>query len=73
MPLYPEVVRAPTPFLSIVFIFGLVVESIKELWGASIIFFIFEPLYRAIHPRAIKLDDDMLIQKLGNVICYMVF
>jgi len=28
--------RAPTPFLSVVFTFGLVVESIKELRGASL-------------------------------------
>jgi hypothetical protein len=28
--------RAPTPFSSIVFTFGLIVESIKELGGASL-------------------------------------
>jgi len=40
MPLYPEVLwakeRAPTPFPSIVFTFGLTIESIKELKGASL-------------------------------------
>jgi hypothetical protein len=38
MPLYPKVLRArertPTPFSSVVFTFGLAIESIKELWGA---------------------------------------
>jgi hypothetical protein len=29
--------RAPTPFPSVVFTFGLIVESIKELGGASYI------------------------------------
>jgi hypothetical protein len=39
MPLYPEVLqvkeRAPTLSLFVVFIFGLIIESIKELGGAS--------------------------------------
>jgi hypothetical protein len=39
MPLHPEVLQArecaPTPSLFVVFIFGLIVESIKELRGAS--------------------------------------
>jgi hypothetical protein len=40
MPLHPEVLQAkehaPTPSPSVVFTFGLGVESIKELGGASI-------------------------------------
>jgi hypothetical protein len=45
MPLYPKVLqvreRAPTPSPSIVFTFGFIIESIKELGGASLIHIIY--------------------------------
>jgi hypothetical protein len=42
MPLYPEVLQAmectPTPYPFVVFHLGFIVESIKELKGASLIY-----------------------------------
>jgi hypothetical protein len=29
--------HAPIPYYSVIFTFGLIVESIKELWGVSIV------------------------------------
>jgi hypothetical protein len=68
MPSTPKVLRdkerTPTLYPSIVFTFGLVVESIKEFWGVSLYIFITFAVTSSI-------DFGVLVYAIGFLDCFV--